>query len=131
MPLHPSMTWFVDDGGLPTGLKQFFSHCCLFAMSVAGRTDIGHRMFEKVTSAVATCQTGPSSFASNRHLANPIGKLHGQGTSTACGPAVLSAHRKCSRQAGDVSHLLSSARPPPLHSGFLCSRDTLRAEQAT
>ena len=56
------MTWFVDDGGLPTGLKQFFSHCCLFAMSVAGRTDIGQRMFEKVISAVAACQTGPSSF---------------------------------------------------------------------
>ena len=34
------------------------------------------------------------------HLANPIGNLHGQGTSTACGRAVLSAHRKCRRQAG-------------------------------
>ena len=122
------MTWFVDDGGLPTCSKQFFSHCCLFAMSVAGRTDIGHRIFEEVISTVATCQTGPSSFASQIGiLRTPLG----QGTSTAGGHAVLSAHRKCSRQAGDVSHLLSSARPPPLHSGFLCSRDTLRAEQAT
>ena len=64
MPLHPSMTWFVDDGGLPTCLRQFFSHCCLVAMSVAVRTDIGHRLFEEVISTVATCRTGPSSVAS-------------------------------------------------------------------
>ncbi|CAE7408037.1 unnamed protein product [Symbiodinium sp. CCMP2592] len=39
-------------------VNQFFSHCCLFAISVAGKTDIGHWMFE------ATCRTGPSRFAS-------------------------------------------------------------------
>ena len=53
MPLHPAMTCFVDDGGLPTCLKQFFLHCCILAVSVAGRTDIGHGMFEEVISTVA------------------------------------------------------------------------------
>ena len=33
-------------------------------MSVAVRTDIGHRLFEEVISTVATCRTGPGSVAS-------------------------------------------------------------------
>ena len=49
----PCHDMFVDDGGRPTCLKQFFSHCCLLAVSVAGRTDIGHGMFEEVISTVA------------------------------------------------------------------------------